>query len=110
MDEQLKSYTKTLGERIKAARKQRGISNKKLIIDYGIHDSQWRRYERGGGISFASLLRIASVLDMTPSDLLQGIPLPDWKEPTVLRETKEVPRSPRPSELAKRQLQVDRET
>jgi hypothetical protein len=40
-----------------------------IMMATGYHDSQWRRYGRGGGVTLASLLKIAVVLKTTPSVL-----------------------------------------
>ena len=102
MDEAYDLYLAVLGARIKAARKACGLSHRDLVLKYGYNDSQWRRYERGGGLSLPSLVKLAVVLKTTPSALLDGIPLPNCDQMASLRTSQAVPSSLKPSEIAKR--------
>ena len=108
MDEELKEYLAALGARIKARRKECKMTMRDIMIATGSYDSQWRRYEKGGGVTLGSLLKIAIVLKTTPSILLEGLPLPQWSEMPVLRTPQEHPRGPRPSELAAKKAKRDR--
>jgi hypothetical protein len=76
MDEEYKQYLVALGARIRARRKERNLKMRDIMIATGYYDAQWRKYETGGPMNLASLLKIASVLQTTPSVLLEGIPLP----------------------------------
>ena len=102
MDEAYDLYLAALGARIKAARKACGLSHRDLVLKYGYNDSQWRRYERGGGLSLPSFVKLAVVLKTTPSALLDGIPLPNFDQMTSLRTPQAVPRSLRPLEVLKK--------
>ena len=69
-DEEYEAFLKALGARIRTMRKERGITLRDLVVVHGYHDTQWRKYERGGGINLRSLLRIAEVLQCPLEDLL----------------------------------------
>jgi hypothetical protein len=76
MDEEYKKYLVSLGARIRARRKECNLKMRDIMIAAGYYDAQWRKYETGGPMNLASLLKIASVSQTTPSVLLEGIPLP----------------------------------
>ncbi len=44
-----------------------------MVILHGYHDSQWRKYESGGGLTIPSLLRIAEMFAVSISHLLDGL-------------------------------------
>ena len=73
VDLQYKEFLKTLGQRIKKFRKDRGLSLHDMVVKHGYHDSQWRRFERGGAANMLSLLKIAKAFNTTLSDLLDGL-------------------------------------
>ena len=73
MDEDYKEFLKALGGRIRELRKQRGWSNRDIVFSLGINDSQWRSYERGGGLRLDSLLRLAGCFQISLSELLDGL-------------------------------------
>lgn len=63
-----------LGARIKQLRKARGWTLRDMVVQHGFHLSHWQAFESGNrGISLPSLLRIAEVLGITPSQLLKGL-------------------------------------
>jgi transcriptional regulator with XRE-family HTH domain len=106
MDEGYKTYLVTLGKKIRARRKECGLSLRDMVVVHGYHDSQWRLYERGGGLALPSLVRVAVSLQTTPSALLDGIPLPEANQLTQLRTPQANPRSLRPSEVAARKTKA----
>lgn len=63
-----------LGARIKELRKARGWTLRDMVVQHGFHLSHWQGFESGTrGISIPSLLRISEVLDVSPSQLLEGL-------------------------------------
>ena len=56
-DLEYEAFLKALGTRIKQLRNERGLTLKDMTVRHNYHDSQWRRYERGGSINVQSLLR-----------------------------------------------------
>lgn len=63
-----------LGARLKELRKQKGWTLRDMIVRHGFHVTHWQHFERGSrGISLPSLLRIAEVFDVTPSELIEGL-------------------------------------
>jgi len=76
-----------LGARIKQLRKDRGWTLRDMVVQHDFHLTHWQSFENGKrGLSLPSLLRIAGVLDVPPSKLIEGL-----GEPTKLEKT----RSPR---------------
>jgi transcriptional regulator with XRE-family HTH domain len=67
------AFLKDLGCRIKQFRKERGLSLRDMVVKHGYHDSQWRRYERGGAANMHSLLKIAKAFGTSLSILLDGL-------------------------------------
>ncbi len=67
------AFLKTLGQRIKQFRKARKLSLHDMVVKHGYHDSQWRRFERGGAANMLSLLKIARAFDTSLSELLDGL-------------------------------------
>ena len=62
-----------LGQRIKALRKERGMTQRKMVIDCGFHLTQVARMERGDPITLKTLLRVAEVFGMPPNELIAGL-------------------------------------
>jgi transcriptional regulator with XRE-family HTH domain len=62
-----------LGRRIKQLRLARGLSLRDMVVKHDYHDSQWRRFERGGAGNLNSLHRIAVAFEITLSELLEGL-------------------------------------
>lgn len=65
LDAECSEYMRLLGARIKAVRKVRGLSLRDMVVKYDYHESQWRRYERGGSLTLPSLFRIAKALGLS---------------------------------------------
>jgi transcriptional regulator with XRE-family HTH domain len=97
MDDELKEYMVALGVRIRARRKECNLNMRNIMIATGYYDSQWRKYEGGAAMNLASLLRIAAVLNTTPSLLLEGLPLAALPEVPALHTQ---PQSPKESRLS----------
>lgn len=72
-DEEFRSFLKTLGTRIKLLRKSKGIQFRDIMIKAGYFDAQWRKYEAGGSLNISSLMKIALTLEVTLTDLLDGL-------------------------------------
>ena len=73
LDHDYELFLKSLGARIKRLRRERGLSLRDMVVKHNYHDSQWRRYERGGSINLQSLWKIARVFETTPSVILDGV-------------------------------------
>jgi transcriptional regulator with XRE-family HTH domain len=59
-----------LGEAIRLARKQRGVSQEKLALIAGVDRSYVGRIERGdNNVAILTLLKLAQALDISVSDL-----------------------------------------
>jgi transcriptional regulator with XRE-family HTH domain len=97
-EERYNEFLKALGARIKELRTQQGLSLRDMIVQHDYHESQWRKYEKGGSLNVHSLLRIADSLGITLSKLLDG--LGDFPaEPVLERKTKRaVKKSSKPKE------------
>ncbi len=52
-----------------------------IMISTGFYDTQWRKYEAGGGLNLRSLMKIAQALRVTLVELFDG--LGQWPEFTV---------------------------
>lgn len=88
MEIDYKAFLSALGKRVKRFRKERGWSLRDMVVLHGYHDSQWRKYESGGGLTIPSLLRIAALFRVSISELLDG--LAEFPEQS-LSEIKEKP-------------------
>jgi len=73
MDPECAEYLRFLGGRIKDVRKERGLTVRDMVVGHGYHESQWRRYERGGSLTLPSLFRIAKALSLSIEVLLDGV-------------------------------------
>lgn len=82
INEQDKDYLKALGVKIRTLRKEQGHTLRVMVVEFGFHDSQWRKYEAGGGLTLQSLIRVAQALGTTPSALLEGIPFLELPKPS----------------------------
>lgn len=85
------AYLKALGARIKQFRKERGLTLRDMSVTHGYHETQWRRYERGGAASIHSLLKIVKAFGTTVSILLDG--LGEYPAPTATKLRKKEPSS-----------------
>ena len=68
-----KVFSAELGKRIKQLRKERGLTLRSLIVDYGFHITQIQRIERGDGIAIPTLLRLAETFRVPVGELVSGI-------------------------------------
>lgn len=73
MDDGYKEFLAALGAHVRKMRKERGWSLRDMVVLHGYHDSQWRKYESGGGLTIPSLLKIAGLFDMSIVALLDGL-------------------------------------
>ena len=73
IDQDYSEFLKLLGMRIKQMRNERGLSLRDMVVKHNYHDSQWRKYERGGPINVPSLLKIAKAFGTSLSALLDGL-------------------------------------
>ncbi|EEU9228500.1 helix-turn-helix domain-containing protein [Escherichia coli] len=65
---------KLLGENIKKARTLLGISQEELAFRSMLHRTYISSVERGErNISFLNLIKIAKALEISPSELIEGI-------------------------------------
>lgn len=63
-----------LGDRLREARKQAGLSQEELAHRSGLHRTYISLVERGGrNISMLNLLTITGVLGVDPADIVQGL-------------------------------------
>jgi transcriptional regulator with XRE-family HTH domain len=62
-----------LGKRIKELRKQRGMTHRVMVSDYGFHLTQIARIERGESFSVPTLLRLAETFQVPVGELIVGI-------------------------------------
>ena len=66
-----------LGARIKQLRKDRGWTLRDMVVQHNFHLTHWQAFEKGNrGMSLPSLLRVASVFGLSPSQLLEGLGTP----------------------------------
>jgi len=72
-DEEFRAFLKTLGARIRSLRKEKGLKLREIMISTGYYDAQWRKYESGGSLNVASLMKIALALNVSLGDLLDGL-------------------------------------
>ena len=62
-----------LGQAVRAARKERGVSQEGLAYATGIERAHMGRIERGeANVSFLNLMKIASALDMDLSQIVKA--------------------------------------
>lgn len=62
-----------LGRRVKSLRKDRGLTQRDLVVSYGFHLTHLQRIERGKGVSIPTLLRLAEVFQISFEDLVAGL-------------------------------------
>ena len=72
-DDYYDEYLKALGKRIKALRKEKGLTLREMAVIHGHRDSYWRRLERAGAGNMASLINVAKALEISLSTLLAGV-------------------------------------
>ena len=82
-----------LGARIKQLRKDRGWTLRDMVVQHDFHLTHWQAFEKGNrGMSLPSLLRVASVFDVSPSKLLEGLGTPAKPDAKHSRVKKRVSR------------------
>jgi hypothetical protein len=62
-------------------RKSKGPLLGDIMIEAGCYDAQWRKYEAGGSLNITSLMKIALALEVTLTELLDG--LGQWRKLSV---------------------------
>jgi len=73
----ISAATQTLGERVRAARHARGVSQEQLAADSGLHWTYVGQVERGQrNLSLHNLLKLADGLAVDPGQLLTGLHAP----------------------------------
>lgn len=72
-DQEFKDFLKALGTRIRQLRKSKGLDMRDIMIASGYYDAQWRKYEAGGSMNLASLMRVAQALDVSLTELFDGL-------------------------------------
>ncbi len=75
MDEpESKSELVAFGRRLRAVRKEHGVSQRDLAIRTGMYETEVGRYERGGREPrLTTILRLARGLDVLPGELLDPL-------------------------------------
>lgn len=69
-----KSELQQFGDRVRTLRKARGLSQEQLAERTGLHRTYIGGIERGErNVSLINIVRLANALEVSPSDLLQGI-------------------------------------
>lgn len=70
-----------LGDRIRHRRKELGLSQEDIAILAGMHWTNWGKIERGqANPSLTTIVRMAGVLGIDPSELVRGLGLGDLPE------------------------------
>jgi transcriptional regulator with XRE-family HTH domain len=76
-----KTSLQVLGDRIREARKKKGLSQEALALESDIDRSYMGGVERGQrNLSFNKLCRIASVIDCDLGRLCRGLPTPNERQ------------------------------
>lgn len=64
---------KEVGIRLKELRKEKGFSNyEHIAYELGMSRSQYWKYEQGGNIELATLLRVLNLLDVTLGEFFKN--------------------------------------
>ncbi len=83
-----KSSLKVLGERVRAARKAKGLSQEDLALESGIDRSYVGGVERGErNMSFKKLCAISWVVEIDLGSLCEGLPLAHEKPREIGRKS-----------------------
>lgn len=72
-DDEFRAFLKALGSRIKTFRKEKKLDMRHIMIVSGYYDAQWRKYEAGGSLNIASLMKVALALDVSLTELFDGL-------------------------------------
>jgi transcriptional regulator with XRE-family HTH domain len=67
------AFFKAFGIRLREIRKSKGWSVRDMVAQHGYHDAQWRHYENGSPVTIDSLLRMATIFNVTLVELLDGL-------------------------------------
>ncbi len=67
------SFLRELGRRVKKLRNERGWTHRRMIAEFGFHQNQLQRIERGEPVSVQSLLKLCGTFDLTLEELLKGL-------------------------------------
>ncbi len=62
-----------LGSRVKELRKERKLSHRRMVTDFGFHLGQLAKIENGGGVSAQTMLKLCAAFDMTLEQLVSGL-------------------------------------
>jgi transcriptional regulator with XRE-family HTH domain len=62
-----------LGARVKLLRKERKLSHRRMVADFGFHLGQLAKIENGSAVSTPTLLKLCAAFDMTLEDLVRGL-------------------------------------
>jgi transcriptional regulator with XRE-family HTH domain len=62
-----------LGKRVKQLRKERNLTHRRMITDFGFHLGQLARIEKGEGVNALTLLKLCAAFDITLEQLVQGL-------------------------------------
>jgi transcriptional regulator with XRE-family HTH domain len=68
-----KAFATELGARLREVRKASGLTLRVLQIEHNYHLSQIQRVEKGEGISFPTLLRMAETYQVPVERLVEGL-------------------------------------
>lgn len=65
-EDQLQEFHRQLGERIKSLRLAKGYKNhEKFANDHGFARAQYNTYERGVGMNFSTIVKIAAAMGVS---------------------------------------------
>jgi transcriptional regulator with XRE-family HTH domain len=62
-----------LGARVKQLRKDRKLSHRRMVTDFGFHLGQLAKIENGGAVSAQTMLKLCAAFDMTLEELVRGL-------------------------------------
>lgn len=68
-----KEFCEAFGARVKRLRQERGLTHRRMIVDFDFHINQVSRIEAGEGVSMQTMLKLCAALDMTVEELMQGM-------------------------------------
>ncbi len=73
MQYEYERFLAELGARVKQLRKERGLTHRRMISEFGFHLGQLARIEKGEGVNAHTLLKLCAALDVTLEDLVRGL-------------------------------------
>jgi transcriptional regulator with XRE-family HTH domain len=62
-----------LGTRVKQLRKDRKLSHRRMVTDFGFHLGQLAKIENGGAVSAQTLLKLCAAFDMRLEELVRDL-------------------------------------